>query len=740
MIRVFRLFLAIILFSAASSFSANAATIEISVKTSSGSPFIGAPVKVHNGTTGVDTFYAADGAGKVVISNASTATYLIQPLVNQVTFTPASKSVAVSNTSVFVEFSGNIGTGAITGKVIEGTTNQGAADANIFIPNTGWASSRANGAFGIGNVGVGAVTIIPLRACETYSPALSTVSNPGGVVVSGANFSRTAHSGAPVYGRITRNGAALAGINVEIKDLNGNTVGNGLTDANGYYAVQGLADGIFDIKAESSSFKFAPASRRITISSCQIHANQNFLAGHIDDKYKISGVITLDGIPLSGVEVIGGESNGSGGYNPTHGTVVTGTNGAFQFNDYKFTESAYVFPKATGIRFTPPRLEKVIIGDEVVNFVGHRTQCNDGIDNDGDGAADYPGDYGCLSIDSDSESLRQSACENGIDDDRDGSIDLADQGCSTNQDNSERDINGPTCDNGKDDDNDAKSDFPEDPGCSSPSDEVETSPFLGCDNGVDDDGDGSIDLADPGCNDPSDPDEHSGVHCDNGIDDDKDGFIDSRDPGCDSLGDLSESRSDGPICDNGKDDDGDGKVDLDDKGCLDVFDTTENEDLSCTSYYSADLQNTLSEGSTRLLSYGIDSAKKLKKLSRKPQHKKEKRSLLNGFRKISRALETAHQGNIALIYSIPGLSLSCVECTKVAFNNVELKKQFSRNTDKMFAAVVKGIKKSYALQGFDTKKRRVLTTLKVYRVAKRERKELHRLVAAMPDSVEICGK
>lgn len=73
-----------------------------------------------------------------------------------------------------------------------------------------------------------------------------------------------------------------------------------------------------------------------------------------------------------------------------------------------------------------------------------RAACNDGIDNDRDGAVDYGnsrsgnGDFGCLGAGDRDEYYPQSVCQDGRDNDRDGRIDFPqDPGCSSRQDNDE---------------------------------------------------------------------------------------------------------------------------------------------------------------------------------------------------------------------------------------------------------------------------------------------------------------
>lgn len=55
--------------------------------------------------------------------------------------------------------------------------------------------------------------------------------------------------------------------------------------------------------------------------------------------------------------------------------------------------------------------------------------CDDGIDNDDDGKADYPGDSNCYWRSGTSEGPLRSACNNNRDDDGDGDIDRQDPGC-----------------------------------------------------------------------------------------------------------------------------------------------------------------------------------------------------------------------------------------------------------------------------------------------------------------------
>ena len=57
-----------------------------------------------------------------------------------------------------------------------------------------------------------------------------------------------------------------------------------------------------------------------------------------------------------------------------------------------------------------------------------QTECNDGIENDGDGFVDLI-DPGCSSKDDDSESDPTKECDDGLDNDYDGYLDMEDDDC-----------------------------------------------------------------------------------------------------------------------------------------------------------------------------------------------------------------------------------------------------------------------------------------------------------------------
>lgn len=104
-------------------------------------------------------------------------------------------------------------------------------------------------------------------------------------------------------------------------------------------------------------------------------------------------------------------------------------------------------------------------------------------------------------------------CNDGLDNDGDGLTDLNDQGCTDSADNNEYDVltpPSPQCADGIDNDSDNLTDL-DDPGCTGMDDDDEfnePAPVAQCADGVDNDSDGLTDLADPGCEDFSDDNEY----------------------------------------------------------------------------------------------------------------------------------------------------------------------------------------------------------------------------------------
>ena len=117
-------------------------------------------------------------------------------------------------------------------------------------------------------------------------------------------------------------------------------------------------------------------------------------------------------------------------------------------------------------------------------------QCDDGIDNDGDGHTDYLDDPGCTDIlDNDETDPVPPECSDGIDNDYDGLVDHPDDPeCGTPEHPDESCPPRAICEHTEcfddyDNDGDGLIDYPDDPGCSAPDDFSE---YGGCEDLVGD--------------------------------------------------------------------------------------------------------------------------------------------------------------------------------------------------------------------------------------------------------------
>ncbi len=186
------------------------------------------------------------------------------------------------------------------------------------------------------------------------------------------------------------------------------------------------------------------------------------------------------------------------------------------------------------------------------------TDCDDGVDNDGDGWIDLA-DPGCSSAVDDDEAMATSdECGDGIDNDGDGLVDGQDPQCASPTGDSEA---GP-CGDGVDNDGDGWTDL-DDPDCTSGDDEVGFG-TTACNDGVDNDSDGGIDAADPDCQDGAADSETAG--CSDGVDNDGDGWTDGADPDCGSAP-FAEVGYGTTGCNDGVDNNGNGLIDRADTQC-----------------------------------------------------------------------------------------------------------------------------------------------------------------------------
>lgn len=180
--------------------------------------------------------------------------------------------------------------------------------------------------------------------------------------------------------------------------------------------------------------------------------------------------ITFDDIPnppagQHEADIVVGDSGGG---------AFTGSGASARLVGILFAHASFVGqPENTSIFGNVGWIADLYAYRDQILAVVDRPDCNDGLDEDGDGLIDYPADPGCASALDTSERSIGLVCDNGLDDDGDGEIDFPrDPGCNVGIDPSERGASA-QCDNGLDDDGDLSIDFPSDSGCLHPSNPIE---------------------------------------------------------------------------------------------------------------------------------------------------------------------------------------------------------------------------------------------------------------------------
>ncbi len=198
-----------------------------------------------------------------------------------------------------------------------------------------------------------------------------------------------------------------------------------------------------------------------------------------------------------------------------------------------------------------------------------------GIDNDGDGWANFD-DLDCLFGNGEAiNSKSDTECSDGIDNDGDGDADALDADCYSSGGTHE--LTSDTCADGIDNDGDGWVDS-DDLDCTDGDIAYERGFSEGlCSDGIDNDGDSLIDAADDGCDNSVDPFEEEFNQCTDGDDNDGDGWVDSEDPDCTQTTPYEDNGSifDVYACNNGVDDDNDELIDFYDGDCESAFDNDE---------------------------------------------------------------------------------------------------------------------------------------------------------------------
>jgi inhibitor of cysteine peptidase len=244
----------------------------------------------------------------------------------------------------------------IVGLAIRGRVSapNGGGLSNILVTVTGGngvdgmtAQTNNAGYYLVSGLAPGTYTVTPTASGQSFKPLFRSVTLTN-ADATGVNFI----GGFSISGRIaTADGKALP--NVLVTATGGFTA---LTNAAGYYSIDGLPSGGYTVTPSSAGLTFTPPSRNVTITNADV-TGVNFFGGNI-----ISGRITRsDGTGIPNVTV--SLSNGA--------TTTTNSAGYYRFTGLP-AGNYTITPSGGGFTYNPPT-RNVTVGSTDISgqdFVG----------------------------------------------------------------------------------------------------------------------------------------------------------------------------------------------------------------------------------------------------------------------------------------------------------------------------------------------------------------------------------
>ncbi len=246
----------------------------------------------------------------------------------------------------------NLGGSTPTTHAISGTvTLSGSPLSGVTVTlsgaGSGTATTSSTGTYSFASLVDGAYTVTPSRGGSTFVPTSRSVTLAGADSPAN-NFAATAtpisHA---ISGAVTVGGSPLSGVTMT---LSGAGSGTTTTSSTGTYSFASLADGAYTVTPSRGGYTFAPTNRSVTLVGAD-SAGNNFAATTL--LHSISGAVTLNGSPFSGVTVtLSGAATG---------TMTTGSGGAWSFPG--LADGSYsVTPSRTNYSFSPASLGFTLSG------------------------------------------------------------------------------------------------------------------------------------------------------------------------------------------------------------------------------------------------------------------------------------------------------------------------------------------------------------------------------------------
>lgn len=220
-----------------------------------------------------------DAEGNYVIDNVLPGTYNLTASLAGYAFDPAVRQVSVPPSSSGLGFLATASdTFALSGKIIDGATNEPLAGVVVSDGNGRTAATDDQGIYTLSGLPGGSYTLTPSKPGYTFNPPsrLATVP-PDGQALNFAGYT-TYH----IYGKVTNaaTGNPITGVTI--------SAGGGIvttTDSEGVYQLSGLAPAIYTLTASKAGLTFTPPSRVVTVPPNA--DEQDFVVGQPPPSYRL---------------------------------------------------------------------------------------------------------------------------------------------------------------------------------------------------------------------------------------------------------------------------------------------------------------------------------------------------------------------------------------------------------------------------------------------------------------------
>ncbi len=229
------------------------------VTTAGGAGLSGVALALTGSQTGAAT---TDSNGAYSFSVPADGDYTVTPSKKNYTFTPAAASFRALDGNKTADFAAVVNRHTIRGRIAD-SNNSPFGGVTVWLSGSQSATTTtdSNGEFSFANLAAGgSYTVTPAPPTLTFSPASQVFTDLGADVFAGFVGTLVKYR---VSGRVTEQGAALAGVTLELTGTHpalGAVGANFTTGADGSYLFEVAAGGDYTVTPSKQNYSFAPAA------------------------------------------------------------------------------------------------------------------------------------------------------------------------------------------------------------------------------------------------------------------------------------------------------------------------------------------------------------------------------------------------------------------------------------------------------------------------------------------------